>query len=481
MLRILLSLMILVAIAAESAGQPPAATAPPAPPAAAPSAEAAKADALPPRRPRQVPATCAPMSPSDLRALAPARINAEGELVVRHDDNPLGDSLIPCVALRKTADGKTSEEPRAARSFKPIVSVRHEFYYLADVLWFDRNGKQVDAAAARAQLAKWTPVLVLPAEKERCFPAPFGESLLECYRPDLLIAVTPPEASLNFEYGPPLQGPAPQSPLPIRANMDEKGRVVFRPKRIHLVPEVRSKTITENTETGAKTKEVCSRILKPVIETMEELAVETKYVQFFDTEGNPVEAAAAAQRLAKEATVLVSGDGEKVNAFYLRAVKPGTLVCVLPFDILTARTVPAPLKKAPKAAPVPAPAAPTPAPAPTPTPAPAPAKAQEMAAPLPAPAPAPAPKMDPVDAPSPAQAKEAPAPVKAPAKAPKEEAAPLPSAAPKVAPPPSPDTAAGSSSSGPSPATERTARLAEWENLKYGMYLLAQTAADTLP
>jgi hypothetical protein len=393
MLRILLSLMTVVAVAAESAGQPPAAPAPPA--AAGPSSADASATGAPRRlRPATASNTCNTLP----YQLAPARINAEGELVVRHHVELSEISLY--VALKKAADGKTAEEPRWGRVFKPIVCAVHEFFYLADMSWFDRNGKHVDAATAREQLAKWTPVLVFWQNKNRQFlvqsgfPVEFGGLLLESYRSDLLIAVAPESASLGTEWDAlPAKGPVPESPFPTRACMDEKGRVVFRP-RFTTVSEQRVKTRTYNSETGTETREQCYYVFKP-IETLEELAVEPKHVQFFDTEGKPVEAAAAAQRLAKEATVLVSGDGEKVNAFYLKAVQPGTLVCVLPFDILTARTVPA----APKAAPAP--------------------------------------------------------PCKAPAKAPNEEAAPLPSAAPKVAPPPSPGAAAGSPSSGQSPASQK--------------------------
>jgi hypothetical protein len=328
--------------------------------------------------------------------LAPAHINAEGELVVRRHVEL--SEIIPCVALKMAADGKTAEEPRAGQPFKPTIQVVHDFLYLADVSWFDRNGKQVDAEAAQKQLAKWTPVLVLPQQKEPGFPAQFAGWLLECYRSELLIAVAPESASLGSERDAQrAKGAVPESPLPTRVRIDEKGRVIFRPiLRFKPVYETRERTVAWNTETGPCTKTVPYTVCHLVMEIhCEELAVEPNYVQFFDTEGNLVEAATAAQRLVKEATVLVSLDGEKVNAFYLKAVQPGTLVCVLPFDIWTARTAPA----APKAAPAPS--------------------------------------------------------CKAPAKAPNEEAAPLPSAAPRVAPPPSPGAAAGSPSSGQSPASQK--------------------------
>jgi hypothetical protein len=121
--------------------------------------------------------------------------------------------------------------------------------------------------------------------------------------------------------------------------MNEKGRVIFRPiLRFKPVYETRERTVTWNTETGPCTKRVLYKVRHLVMEIRcEELAVEPSYVQFFDTEGNPVEAAAAAQRLAKEETVLVSADGEKVNAFYLKAAQPNTLVCVVSFNISAAR------------------------------------------------------------------------------------------------------------------------------------------------
>jgi hypothetical protein len=416
-LRILLSLMTLVAVAAESAGQQPAATAPPAPPAAAPATPPPVAIC-----PAHATAETCETPPwlAEPYQLVPARLNAEGKLVFRRQLNPA--SPVPCVALKKAADGNTTEEPRMADLFKPSIVVVHETLNPADASWFDCAGKPVDVEAVRKQLATWSPVLVLHDIKDACFGAP-AETLLECFRPNLLIAVIPAATHLGAgRIESPSDKPAPAAPVPTHARMDEKGRVIFSWRRsCKPIWENRTREIIETTPTGLQKKTMNYKVCKMVTDSPDDLAVEPKYVQFFDAEGKPVEAAAAAPRLAKKTTVLVSADGEKVNAFYLKAAQPDALVCVLPFDILTARTVAAP----PKAAPAP--------------------------------------------------------PCKAPAKAPEEEAAPLPSAAPKVAPPPSPDTAADSTSSGPSPATERTARLAEWENLKYGMYLLAQTAADTLP
>jgi hypothetical protein len=295
--------------------------------------------------------------------LAPGRINADGKLVVRRRDEYF--SQIPYVALRKAADGKTAEEQYVELAFRgTVVDVVHFFYDFSKVSWFDRNGKRVDAEAARKRLANWTPVLVLPQEKEQCYPGPSGELLLECYRPDSLIAVVPEAANMNRIDVSPAEGPVPESPIPTRARVDEKGRVVFRPTCDEVVREQRTKEISGNTETAPKTKTVLSTVMvSKVTISKDELAVEPKYVQFFDTDGNPVEAAAVAQRLAKEATVLISGDdGEKVHAFYLKAVQPGTLVCVLPFRISAAqarmRSMPSPeaskpLPRAPRANPDP--------------------------------------------------------------------------------------------------------------------------------
>jgi hypothetical protein len=267
----------------------------------------------------------------------PARLNAERKLVFRRQLNPA--SPVPCGALKKAADGNTTEEPRVADPFKPSVVVVHETVDPANVAWFDRNGKPIDAEAVRKQLATWCPVLVLPRAKESYFQGEPEQTLLECFRPDLLIAVvsTQTHASAGREYSA-ANRPVPASPIPTRARMDEKGRVIFRPTLAKAVWETIVYSICERTEAGQRIREESRKIMIPVVVvSRDELAVEPQYVHFFDVAGKPIDAATAAQRLAKEATVLISGDGKKVHAFYLRAVEPGTLVCVLPFNISAAR------------------------------------------------------------------------------------------------------------------------------------------------
>lgn len=342
MRKFLLSLMGVLALCAESTGQQPAP-----PVAAAPDATC--------------PATAACTEGAcfgEPYQLAPARINAEGKVVFRRQLNPA--SPIPCGALK-------TEEPQAADPLKPRVVVLCETVSPADVAWFDRNGKPVDAEVVGKQLATWRPVLVLPRAKESYFQGEPEQTLLESFRPDLLIAVvsTQTHASAGREYST-ANRPVPASPIPTRARIDEKGLVIFRPTLAKAVHETRSKEIRESTEAGQKTRTESYKIMVPlVMVSQDESVVEPKNVQFFDTEGKPVEASIAAQRLAKEATVLVSADREKVNAFYLKAAQPDALACVLPFDIFTGHRV-EPVKAcepAPCEAPLPVPEAAAPLPA----------------------------------------------------------------------------------------------------------------------
>ena len=258
----------------------------------------------------------------------------------------------------------------------------HEFYYLADVSWFDRNGKPVDAAAVREQLAKWTPVLVLPGGKNRVSVA--GSVCEDCCW-SAIGRMCSSRCSPRRRHG--CDGvfagerAGAASPVPTRARMDEKGRVILRPMlKFKPVYETRVKTITFNTETGPKYQGSMLQVMPMVMELKcEELAVEPKYVQFFDTEGKPVDAAAAAPQLAKETTVLVSGDGEEGQPVLLEGgAQPGTLVCVLPFDVLATGDVNSPVKATvePRRCESPKPCHAT---------APAPVKAPEIAAPLPSP------------------------------------------------------------------------------------------------
>jgi hypothetical protein len=88
----------------------------------------------------------------------------------------------------------------------------------------------------------------------------------------------------------------------------------------------------------------------PVVQTVE-VKHALKDVRAFGTDGKKVEAKAVAEALDKRKPVLVSADGRPVDPFYLKIIKEGTLVLVLPSPAVT----PPPPVPPPPGTPVPVP------------------------------------------------------------------------------------------------------------------------------
>jgi hypothetical protein len=126
------------------------------------------------------------------------------------------------------------------------------------------------------------------------------------------------------------QGP---QPLQVVARMDRDGNVLVR----QIVPvyrqEVREKVEQKD---GRAVKVAYTVTVMTQTEVQHKLAGHS--VQAFGTDGKKIERKALERLLKNEAIVLLSMDGKKVDPFYLRLVKEGTVVLVGP----QAKLVPAP-------------------------------------------------------------------------------------------------------------------------------------------
>jgi hypothetical protein len=119
------------------------------------------------------------------------------------------------------------------------------------------------------------------------------------------------------------QGP---QPLQVVAHMDRDGNVLIR----QMVPvyrqEVRRKKVDQK---DGGTAEV-----QYTVTVMTQQEVQRKLVghsvQAYNTDGKKIERKALAGLLKNESVVLMSVDGKKVDPFYLRLVKEGTVVLVPP-------------------------------------------------------------------------------------------------------------------------------------------------------
>ncbi len=121
------------------------------------------------------------------------------------------------------------------------------------------------------------------------------------------------------------RAPTPKGPAPITALAQvtrEDKIAVSRPVR--CVRPVTQKFSREGQEflhpvTAYVHDTVMAQVLHPLAE-----------VRAFDLMGQPIETQQLHKLLARETTVVVSADGKNVDPFYLRVMKEGTIVLVLP-------------------------------------------------------------------------------------------------------------------------------------------------------
>jgi hypothetical protein len=109
------------------------------------------------------------------------------------------------------------------------------------------------------------------------------------------------------------------------AHADKDGTVFIRTMR--RVPK--AELHTEKKVKDGATFEVPIVVTQMVPEVKDE-KVNLADVQVFDTEGKKIDPQTLPERLKKETIVLLSTDGEPVDAHFLSAVKEGTLILVPP-------------------------------------------------------------------------------------------------------------------------------------------------------
>jgi hypothetical protein len=122
----------------------------------------------------------------------------------------------------------------------------------------------------------------------------------------------------------PPKGPQPTARV---ASLDEEGNVRVR------ITEAGERPVTtvKRTVVGGAVREVETTVMTPFFSEIVK-KVPVKDVKAFDTRGKALDEKALAEALKKETIVLVSADGNPVDPFYLKIVKEGTVVLVLPQD-----------------------------------------------------------------------------------------------------------------------------------------------------
>jgi hypothetical protein len=128
---------------------------------------------------------------------------------------------------------------------------------------------------------------------------------------------------LGAEEPPELPKPQGFPPTVVLARMDKDGQFRVRAPDIVLVPSTREVLVKEN----GQTKKVTVPVDEPRVRIVEKF-FDGKDMQVFGTDGKQLETKDVAKALEKETPVLLSADANKVDPFYLRVIKEGTLILV---------------------------------------------------------------------------------------------------------------------------------------------------------
>jgi hypothetical protein len=237
-------------------------------------------------------------------------------------------SAVVTYATKYTKIKKDGEEINAYY-YEPDIKEYVQPFEPSEVRAFSVQGRPIDTKELRKLLAKKT--LVLASTEGRKVPAfylriikedtlvlVFSKSLVCPYSPPGVEPMLPKDVKVSESNGPP-NGPA---PFWVRASTDKEGKFIVG------TPVVTYRTGTAKIKEDGKEKEVY--YFDPVA-TENVMKFDSKDVQVFTVEGKAVDSKEVEKLLAgKKVLVLASSDGRKVDPFYLRIIKEGTLVLVIP-------------------------------------------------------------------------------------------------------------------------------------------------------
>jgi hypothetical protein len=133
---------------------------------------------------------------------------------------------------------------------------------------------------------------------------------------------------------------APKGPPPAQVIISVTKEGEFEITQTVLVPEQRNEERVVTID-GKPVKQVVTvTVARPVQVTQRH---KPEGVKVYTAAGKEVDAKDVPDKLKKPTVVLFAGDGNKVDPFYLKIIKPDTLVIVAPAPSPTA--VPAPIEK----------------------------------------------------------------------------------------------------------------------------------------
>jgi hypothetical protein len=237
---------------------------------------------------------------------------------------------VPNVIYRtKYTKIKKDGEEKEAYYYEPHVKKFVQDFESSEVKAFDARGNPIDSKDLQKLLAKETVVLAstdgrkvhpsyLRVLKEDALVLVFSKKLHSPYSPPSPEPFLQPGPSEDFKSSGPSKGPAPYW---VRTSMDKEGRFVVG------VPVVTYKSGTAKVTENGEEKEVY--YFEPVA-TENVKQFDSGDVKVFTANGKALDSKEVQNLLRDRKTlVLASTDGRKVDPFYLRIVKEGTLVLVI--------------------------------------------------------------------------------------------------------------------------------------------------------
>jgi hypothetical protein len=137
-----------------------------------------------------------------------------------------------------------------------------------------------------------------------------------------------------------IKSPQGVPPAQVIASVTKEGE--FEITQPVLVPEQRNEVRTVNVNGTPVTQTVTVTVVRPVQVTRR---IKPEGVKVYTAAGKEVDAKDVPDKLKKPTVVLFAGDGNKVDPFYLKIIKPDTLVIVAPAPSPTAAPEPTPKER----------------------------------------------------------------------------------------------------------------------------------------
>ncbi|MGE0609940.1 MAG: hypothetical protein AB7O62_22810 [Pirellulales bacterium] len=235
--------------------------------------------------------------------------------------------------VKVKVEDKEEERTETYTVSKPVWEIKMHEVELAKVKAFGTGRQPIKQRRLANQLAEGRPVLVADPNTK------IDPRYLELVSDDAIFILLPPPEGPAVLAAPPPPGtnppagpeppPLPRGMPPLAVQASLNGDDTVEVKRRFVFNTIKTGYLTRGE--GDKSQLVPATIKQiDRQETVQEFKVDS--VRTFTAAGEEISADELRQRLGKETTVLVSGDGRPVDPGYLRIIREDALVLVVPFS-----------------------------------------------------------------------------------------------------------------------------------------------------